>query len=69
MNAKSILGISIRELQILDYLAKGLTAKETADKLHISTTTVITHRDNLRKKLGCKNCPELIYHASRLKLI
>lgn len=61
--------ISNREKEVIWLLAQGLTAKQIAQKLHISTTTVISHQNNLRNKLECKNCPELIYKAAQLGIV
>lgn len=61
--------ISFRENEILVLIGQGLIAKEIAEKLNISTNTVITHRKNLIKKLNVKNTAELIKKASHLMLI
>lgn len=61
--------ISTREKEVIELLAQGLTAKQIGHRLNISSTTVITHRNNLRIKLNCKNCPELIYRATQLGLL
>ncbi|MGY5354464.1 response regulator [Wenyingzhuangia sp. IMCC45467] len=58
-----------KESEILDFLAKGLTTKEIATKLYISTRTVETHRSNMLKKLEVKNTVELINKASNLNII
>lgn len=52
-----------RELEVLDLLVKGLCAKEIADCLFISETTVITHKKNLKKKYNVRNTVELISKA------
>ena len=62
-------GLSKKESEILQLLTKGLTTKEIALQLFISTRTVETHRANLLKKLDVKNTPELITKAGLLKLI
>ena len=49
-----------REVEVLDLLVKGLCAKEIADSLYISETTVITHKKNLKKKYNVRNTVELI---------
>jgi DNA-binding CsgD family transcriptional regulator len=49
-----------REMEVLDLLVKGLCAKEIADNLFISETTVITHKKNLKKKYNVRNTVELI---------
>ena len=58
-----------RELEVLELLAHGLTAKKIANKLNISLTTVIYHIENLKAKLDCTNSNELIYKAMRMNLI
>ena len=52
-----------REIEVLDLLVKGLCAKEIADNLFISETTVITHKKNLKKKYNVRNTVELISKA------
>jgi len=61
--------ITHREKEIIKLLAQGLTTTQIGQKLDISPITVITHRNNLRIKLKCKNCPELIFKASQLGLL
>ena len=55
--------LSEREKTILMYVAKGLTNKEIADKLFLSTHTVITHRKNITTKLGIKTISGLTVYA------
>lgn len=43
-----------REREVLVRVARGLTNKETAAELGISTRTVEAHRDSLSRKLGIK---------------
>ena len=52
-----------REKDILDLLIKGLCAKEIANRLYISETTVITHKKNLKEKFHARNTAELISKA------
>ena len=49
-----------REREVLDLLAEGLCAKEIAQILFISETTVITHKKNLKNKFKVKNTVELV---------
>jgi len=49
-----------REIEVLDLLVKGMCAKEIADNLFISETTVITHKKNLKRKYNVRNTVELI---------
>ena len=55
--------LSGREKDILIALAKGLANKEIADKLHISTHTVISHRKNIVRKTGIKTVSGLTLYA------
>lgn len=55
--------ISSREASIVKYIALGYTNKEIADKLFISTHTVVTHRKNITRKLGIKTVPGLTIYA------
>lgn len=61
--------LSAKESEILEMISNGLTTKEIADKLIISTRTVETHRVNMMKKLDVKNTAELIKKATKLSLI
>jgi DNA-binding NarL/FixJ family response regulator len=55
--------LSKREKDILVALAQGLANKEIADKLHISTHTVISHRKNIVRKTGIKTVSGLTLYA------
>lgn len=55
--------LSAREIEVLTYIARGYINKEIADKLHISLTTVITHRKNITEKLGIKSVAGLTIYA------
>ncbi|WP_428928697.1 LuxR C-terminal-related transcriptional regulator [Marinibacterium sp. SX1] len=59
--------LSRKERQILDALAKGLTNKELAQELGISTNTVKFHLSNLYEKLSVRNRAQAIafYYAAR----
>lgn len=55
--------LSYREIEVLTLIAKGYINKEIADKLHISLTTVISHRKNITEKLGIKSVSGLTIYA------
>ena len=52
-----------REIEILKFIAEGLSNKEIGDKLFISHRTVDTHRTNLMQKLGVHNIAGLVRTA------
>lgn len=55
--------LSEREVDVLKLLTQGLSNKEIADKLFISTHTVISHRKNIVEKTGIKSLPGLTIYA------
>lgn len=55
--------LSDREIEVLSLVAQGKINKEIAEKLFISTTTVITHRKNIQEKLGIKSVSSLTIYA------
>lgn len=61
--------LSKREADILKFVALGLTNKEIADKLFISTHTVITHRKNISAKLGIKTIAGFTVYALLNKIL
>jgi len=52
-----------RERTIVRKLSQGLTNKEIAKKLFLSTHTVTTHRKNISNKLGIKSVSGLTVYA------
>lgn len=52
-----------REIEIVKLSAKGLIAKEIANKLNLSIHTVYTHRKNILEKLDLKTSSELVLYA------
>ncbi|MBL4755673.1 MAG: response regulator transcription factor [Flavobacteriales bacterium] len=58
-----------RELEILGYIAQGLSNNEIGEELFISSRTVDTHRTNLMKKLDVHNVAGLIRFAIQNDLV
>lgn len=56
---------SRREIEIIKYLALGMTTDAIAEKLCVSRNTVETHRKNMLKKSKCKNTAELVAQCIR----
>ncbi len=57
--------LSAREREVLQLLAEGHTSGQIAAKLHISLSTVDTHRRNIMKKLDLHSIAELTRYAIR----
>lgn len=56
----SFYGLSERELEVLQHIAKGLLYKEVADALHISIETVKKHLRSIYTKLQVQNRTEAV---------
>ena len=63
------LGISARELEVLEQLAGGAPNKVIARALGISPNTVKTHVARLFEKLGAANRTEAIARARTLRIV
>ena len=63
------LGISKRELEVLQLMAKGFSNQEIADKLFVSLNTVKTHSSNLFIKLEVKRRTQAIQRSKELMII
>ena len=61
--------LSEREKDVLVQIVKGLSNKEIADVLFISTHTVITHRKNITRKLNIHSTAGLTIYAIVNKLV
>lgn len=63
------LGLSKREIEVLNMLATGLSNQEIGDQLYISLATVKTHVSKLYDKLEVKRRTQAIEKAKRLGII
>lgn len=70
-NSKAIdyLGISERELEVLELVAKGLSNQQIAGKLFVSVNTIKTHLSHLYEKLEVKRRTQAVEKAKSLNLI
>ncbi len=57
--------LTVRELEVLRYLANGLSKKEVARMMHVSPKTVEVHTTNMMNKLGIHKQVELARFALR----
>src|SRR4030095_11997851 len=61
--------LTAREIEIIRFIAEGLTNHEIADKLFLAPVTIDTHRKNILAKLRLKNSAALVKYASDHKLL
>jgi DNA-binding NarL/FixJ family response regulator len=61
--------LSPREREVLNLTAEGLTAREVATSLDISSNTVERHRANIMAKLGFSNRAQLVRYAVESGLV
>ncbi|QYD72389.1 response regulator transcription factor [Paraburkholderia edwinii] len=61
--------LSPREVEVLQYLARGVSNKDIATKLYLSDKTVSTYKARLREKLGLSSLAGMIEFATHHKLI
>jgi len=57
------INLSKREMEVLEYIAEGLTNKEMSEKLMLSKRTVENFRQSLTKKTNSTNTASLIKYA------
>jgi DNA-binding CsgD family transcriptional regulator len=63
------LGITKRELEILELIANGMSNREIAEKLFVSENTVKTHSSRLFDKLSAKRRTQAVQIGKELGLI
>jgi len=63
------LGITKRELEILELIAKGMSNREIAEKLFVSENTVKTHSSRLFDKLSAKRRTQAVQIGKEMGLI
>jgi two-component system response regulator NreC len=61
--------LSNREREVFQLIAEGYNAKQIADILHISHSTVKTHRTKILEKLGIENIVQIIGYAIHMGLV
>jgi DNA-binding NarL/FixJ family response regulator len=57
--------LSVREVEVLDCVAQGLSNKEVADALFITEQTVKNHMTNVLRKLGVEDRVQALLYAVR----
>ena len=67
--AKSVDGLTDREMEIVRLISAGMTNLEIASQLYISVSTVETHRKHIFSKTGVKNAVGLSQYARKKGII
>ncbi len=63
------LGITPRELEVLEWMARGLSNQEIAAQMFVSLNTVKTHASNVFAKLGVQRRTQAIQQAKELGML
>ena len=63
------LGITPRELEILELIAQGLSNREIAERAHVSENTVKTHSSRVFDKLGARRRTQAVQLGKELGII
>ena len=61
--------LSDREFEVLRMIASGKTVSQIAEDLHLSATTVSTHRARILEKMSMANNAELMRYAIENNLL
>jgi two-component system, NarL family, response regulator LiaR len=67
--SRDALGITRREMEILELVAKGMSNREIAGKLFVSENTVKTHCSRTFDKLGARRRTQAVQRAKDLRLL
>ena len=63
------LGLTPRELEILELIAAGLSTREIAERVSVSENTVKTHSSRVFDKLGARRRTQAVQLGKELRLI
>ncbi len=61
--------LSKREIEIVELFSEGLSYKEIANRLYISTRTVESHKNNILEKLELKTIVDMVKYAIKNGII
>jgi two-component system, NarL family, response regulator LiaR len=63
------LGLSRREIEVLQLMSEGLSNQEIGERLFLSLNTIKTHSSNVFDKLDVKRRTQAVEKAKRLRII
>jgi DNA-binding NarL/FixJ family response regulator len=55
--------LSDREMEVFQMIGRGMSVKEIAQQLFLSSKTVEVHREHIKEKLGLRSSAELLRYA------
>lgn len=55
--------LSDRELEIFEFIGRGQSSRDIANRLQLSIKTIETHRAHIKQKLKIDTATELVHHA------
>jgi DNA-binding CsgD family transcriptional regulator len=58
-----------REIEVINWVCKGLSSKRIAQELHLSLYTIETHRKNVYRKLKLRDIPSLVLYCKEMGLV
>jgi len=61
--------LSEREVEVMRFMAMGLTSAEIAERLYVSVRTVESHRSHIHQKLDVRNRAQLVRRAREAGLL
>jgi NarL family two-component system response regulator LiaR len=66
---RAALGLTERELEILQLIAEGLSTREMAARIHVSENTIKTHASRVFAKLGARRRTQAVQLGKEHRLI
>ena len=57
------MALSKREKEVLNLIIEGKTYREIASEMFVSINTILTHRKNIKSKLGVKSSAGIVREA------
>jgi DNA-binding NarL/FixJ family response regulator len=64
-----VISLSAREIETLEYVAKGFSAREIAEMMGITYNTVVSHTRKIYRKLNVRSRTEAVFEAEQMGLI